>query len=144
MKVIIAGSRNVTDKIFVEEGILRLGELLHQPITEIVSGLARGVDTLGLEYGVSHGIPVAKFPALWDKYGKSAGFRRNELMAQHGDVLLAISLDNSRGTAHMIKIMTELKKPVLAYHCTTHQGGYLYLVKIDQINMPGTGKEQAA
>jgi hypothetical protein len=126
MKVIIAGSRRLNSISAVNFGmdriIVRFG-----PVTEVISGLARGADTLGLQWAVEHNVPVAKFPALWDKHGKSAGFIRNKLMAQHGDVLLAISINNSPGTEHMIRTMKELGKPVLAYYYTADGVGLRFL-----------------
>ncbi|KKL44497.1 hypothetical protein LCGC14_2365110, partial [marine sediment metagenome] len=88
-------------------------------ITEVVSGCAGGVDTLGEQWALANGVKVEAFPALWDnltvpnalirtnKYGKEynarAGFQRNDSMAQYGDVLIAIWDGKSRGTRDMIK-----------------------------------------
>ena len=80
------------------------------PDDEIVSGDARGADTLGVEYGTRHGIPVIHFPAQWDTYGKAAGFIRNEEMAEYGDFLLAFWDGKSHGTKNMIKTMKEMNK----------------------------------
>jgi len=45
-------------------------------------------------------------PAEWDKYGKSAGYRRNQDMANVAEALIAIRVggESSKGTTHMIKI----------------------------------------
>ena len=75
------------------------------PDDKIVSGDARGADTLGAEYGTRHGIPVIHFPAQWDTYGKAAGFIRNEEMAEYGDYLVAFWDGASKGTAQMIQAM---------------------------------------
>lgn len=75
------------------------------PDDEIVSGDARGADTLGARYGHLNGIPVIHFPAQWDTYGKAAGFIRNEEMAEYGDFLVAFWDGTSRGTAQMIQAM---------------------------------------
>jgi hypothetical protein len=89
MKLIIAGSRSITDYTIVKRAINRL---LINPtdINEIVSGTARGVDRLGERYAKEHGIKITKFPANWNKYGKRAGYLRNEQMAKYADVLIAI------------------------------------------------------
>ena len=39
----------------------------------IVSGKARGADTLGETYAAERGLPVWEFPADWDGLGKKAG-----------------------------------------------------------------------
>lgn len=98
MKTIIAGSRNIKDLEIVECAI-KSSEF---KITEIVSGGARGVDKLGEEYARKNKIPVTKFPAQWDKYGKSAGYKRNVEMANYADCLIAIWDGESKGTGHMI------------------------------------------
>lgn len=78
----------------------------------IVSGMARGADLLGRALALEHGAKVYEFPADWDRYGKSAGFKRNEQMAQFADALLAFWDGSSRGTAHMIETMRKAGKPV--------------------------------
>ncbi len=113
MKVIIAGSRGVTlwtsITIAVEESGFN--------ITEVVSGMARGADMLGEEYANVNNLPVKRFPADWSKYGKSAGYKRNQEMAKYADALIAIWDGQSRGTGHMIDIATEagLKVHVFRY-----------------------------
>lgn len=72
-------------------------------ITEIVSGGAIGVDRLGERYAKDHGVSLKIFPADWNKYGKSAGYRRNVEMAENADSLIAIT-SGSKGTQHMIDI----------------------------------------
>lgn len=104
MKVIIAGSRNIENYQLVENIINDVRVTLLRDITEIVCGMARGVDLLGLDYATNHNIPVKKFPAEWNKYGKSAGYRRNEKMADYADYLIAIWDGKSKGTKHMIDI----------------------------------------
>lgn len=111
MKVIIAGSRTITDKYTVIEGLLKAGYTA-QHISEIVSGTARGVDSLGEEIGRDYRIPIKQFPADWDTYGKSAGYRRNAEMAKYADSLVAIWDGVSRGTRHMINLMEKQNKPV--------------------------------
>ena len=99
MKVIIAGSRGITDIKLVEEAIRDSGF----EITEVVSGCARGVDSLGESWAATHGISVKKFPAKWEENGKKAGYLRNIEMAKYADALIAIWADSSPGTKHMIK-----------------------------------------
>ena len=70
----------------------------------IVSGTARGADSLGEVYAKEKGYLLTKFPAQWDKFGKSAGYRRNEEMAKNADGLVAFWDGQSRGTKHMIDI----------------------------------------
>ena len=55
-------------------------------------------------WAATFSIPCEKYPADWDKYGKSAGYRRNEQMADNADSLIALWDGRSRGTKHMIDI----------------------------------------
>jgi len=103
MKVIIAGSRTITDYNLIKSAVEKSGWF--DKITEIISGCARGVDQLAIRFAKEHNIPVAKFPADWDKHGRGAGYIRNAEMGEYGDALIAIHRDNSKGTANMIKVM---------------------------------------
>jgi hypothetical protein len=46
-------------------------------------------------------------PALWDQFGKSAGFRRNVEMAEYADALVLVWDGKSRGSGHMLRIAQE-------------------------------------
>jgi hypothetical protein len=61
MKVIIAGSRTVSDIAKLERAI----EMCGFEITEVVSGGARGVDTMGEHWANKERIPIRRFPANW-------------------------------------------------------------------------------
>lgn len=104
MKTIIAGSRTITDYAAVEGAVKASGFT----ITEVVSGCARGVDRLGEQWGYAHGVPIARFPADWKRYGqKLAGLIRNKEMAQYADALIAVWDGKSTGTGHMIRVARE-------------------------------------
>jgi hypothetical protein len=102
MKVIIAGGRTFYDYDLLCktcDNALRL-----QREVEIVSGTANGADKLGEKYAKEKGYPIKQFPANWDKYGKSAGYKRNEEMAKYADALIAFWDGKSKGTKHMIEL----------------------------------------
>ena len=131
MKVIVAGSRQIMDYQLVSAVISNTLSKHNIQITEVVSGCAGGVDTLGEQWAVEHGIKVEPFPAEWDdltvpnalirtnKYGKEynarAGFQRNDSMAQYADVLIAIWDGKSRGTKHMIDAARSRNLAVYVY-----------------------------
>lgn len=115
MKCIIAGSRNFNNYDLLKSEIIKSGFT----ITEIVSGGANGADKLGEVYATEKSIPMKLFQANWDdinaekvivrlrngrKYNILAGYNRNEQMAEYADCLIAFSINDSKGTAHMIKI----------------------------------------
>lgn len=109
MKVIIAGSREG----FTLEDVYKAWDQSDIPISEVVSGTARGVDRFGEDFAAKEGIAVKQFPADWDKHGKSAGYRRNSDMADYADALIALWDGKSKGTKHMIDLAT--KKGILVY-----------------------------
>lgn len=111
MKVIIAGSRTVTDESLVREAIKDAGFY----ITEVVSGCARGVDTLGERWAAKNYKLITRFRADWDQYGTRAGPLRNIHMGDYADALIAIWDGKSAGTKHMIQYMQKLKKPVFVF-----------------------------
>ena len=115
MKVIIAGGRNFRDYNKLRESCDNI--LVNQKELEIVSGTAAGADTLGERYAQEKGYEVKKFPAQWDLYGKSAGYKRNQQMAEYADGLIAFWDGKSKGTKHMIDIANKmgLKVRVVRY-----------------------------
>ena len=100
MRTIIAGSRSITEYRTVLFAILDSGF----NITQVVSGGAKGVDILGERFANECSIPIVRFPAQWDLYGKSARYRRNVEMSKSADALIAIWDQSSPGTRHMIDI----------------------------------------
>jgi hypothetical protein len=109
MKVIVAGSRGISDPNAVADAIEQSG----WDITEIVSGGAAGVDLLGEAFARFAKIEIKQFIPDWRKYGKRAGPLRNKDMAKYADGLIAIWDGQSRGTKNMIDEMQALKKPVI-------------------------------
>jgi hypothetical protein len=112
MKVIVAGCRYLTKYEYVEEAI----ETAPHLITELVSGKARGVDTLGEVWAKRNNVPIKSFPADWDKHGKAAGHIRNAQMGDYADALIAVWDGHSPGTRHMITYMHKLGKPVFVFN----------------------------
>lgn len=106
IKVIIAGTRDFNDYAFLKKNVdyFLQGINPNNEEIEIVSGNARGADKLGERYAKEHNLPVKLFPANWDKYGKQAGYLRNQEMANYSDVLIAFWDEKSKGTKHMIDI----------------------------------------
>lgn len=109
MKTIIAGSRDIGDYRLVCAAVSAFGE----DVTEVVSGACRGVDKLGETWAAARSIPVKRFPADWDKFGKSAGPIRNRQMAAYAEALVALWDGKSKGTKNMIE---EAEKRGLKIH----------------------------
>lgn len=105
MKVIIAGCREFTNYEFLVQSIYNLG---YSDWTEVVSGGAKGADTLGEQFANNHSIPLKVFPADWNKFGNAAGPIRNNQMALYADALVAFWDGKSKGTKNMIETARKL------------------------------------
>ena len=114
-RVIIAGTREFNDLPLlcsVMDDYRRLAEETGKDADyEIVCGGARGADAMGAWWGKMRGFPIKHFPADWDTYGKSAGYRRNADMARYASerngMLVAFWDEKSKGTEHMINLAKE-------------------------------------
>lgn len=104
MKLAIIGSRGL-DQLMIDE-------LIPSGVTEIVSGGARGVDTLAREYAISKGIKLTEFLPEYSIYGRAAPIVRNEKIAKYADEAIAFWDGSSRGTEHTIKVFQRLGKKV--------------------------------
>ncbi|MBI9041827.1 DUF2493 domain-containing protein [Lutibacter sp.] len=84
MKIIIAGSRTFTDYKKLCEVCDNI--LQDQTGVEIVSGADyKGADLHGEKYAAEKGFKLTKFPADWKRFGRAAGPKRNEQMANYAD-----------------------------------------------------------
>jgi hypothetical protein len=108
MKLAIAGSRYFNNYDLL---LKYMGLFLFENIEEIISGGAAGADSLGERYAIYYHIPVKRFLAEWSKYGKSAGFIRNQLIVDNCDMLLVFWDGKSAGTADTIAKAKKAKKP---------------------------------
>lgn len=120
-KVIVAGSRGFKNKKLLFEKLdYYLGPKLEGNEYEviIVSGTAKGADTLGEEYAARCNLRCIRMPADWNKYGKSAGYIRNEEMAKIADACIVFWDGVSPGTKHMIELALKYKLAVriVKYH----------------------------
>jgi hypothetical protein len=106
MRLIIAGSRTV----FISEDALNayIQEHFGDRVTEVVSGCAVGMDTLGIQWAATHSVPVKRFIPDWS-IGRHAGHVRNRQMGDYADEALVI-YNGSKGSQGMIDYMTKLGK----------------------------------
>lgn len=109
-RVIIAGSRGYSGGI---AGVARAVAVSQFDCELILCGRAQGADTAGELWARLSGIPTMIYPANWRKYGKSAGHRRNQQMADNADALIALWDGESPGTRDMIRRMES--KPTIIY-----------------------------
>lgn len=111
IRIIIAGSRDFSDYQLVRRVMSEVAGTYPRDRLEIISGGARGADTLGEMFAERNGLKLTRFPADWDKFGKRAGILRNRQMAEYAGedgMLVAFWDESSRGTKNMIETAKEL------------------------------------
>jgi hypothetical protein len=106
MKTALIGSRTFTDYTFFCK------KLQDFTITEIISGGAKGADTLAEAYALQFQIPLTVILPNWNKHGKSAGFVRNKKIVEKAEIVIAFWDGYSKGTEHSINVARAMKKVV--------------------------------
>jgi len=129
VKIIIAGDREIDENNLnlVHDAILASGF----NITQVVSGVAKGGDTLGENWAKLNRIRIKQFKADWNDitapgavikvgkfgpYNAKAGFDRNQLMADYAEGLIALQPNGETGgTSDMIDRARKRGIPVFVY-----------------------------
>ena len=107
MKVAIIGSRNLHNDML--EAFVPAGT------TEIVSGGATGIDTCAREFALKNDYPIKEFLPDYKKYGRSAPSRRNDLIIDYSDLVLAFWDGKSAGTKYVIERCQKIGKPIKVF-----------------------------
>lgn len=100
MIILICGGRDYNDYDALNRAMT---ELLPFRPKMVIEGGATGADRLGRQWAIDNGVHYATVPALWDHFGKSAGYRRNAVMLML-EPSYCIALPGGRGTANMIDL----------------------------------------
>ncbi|MEA4969294.1 MAG: SLOG family protein [Candidatus Pelethousia sp.] len=103
MRVAIVGSRNL---------MVDIAKYIPANTTEIVSGGARGVDTLAEHWADQNNIPKVIFKPDYKRHGRAAPIKRNVLIVEAADLVVAIWDGESRGTKFTIDYAKQVGKPV--------------------------------
>lgn len=115
-KIIINGSRDFNNytylRLMLKEYIMT--NQINPELIEIISGGAKGADTLAIKFAKEYNLNYKVMNADWNKYGKRAGIIRNAEMLTYAisnpnDIAILISFWNgtSKGTKHMIDISND-------------------------------------
>lgn len=106
MKVLVCGSRSWNDYDAIYGALAEL--VAERGSFSVMHGAARGADRLAGEAARRLGLEVVEYPADWKRYGRRAGYLRNEQMLAAGpDLVVAFHEAGSRGTAHTIALARE-------------------------------------
>lgn len=100
-RILICGGRDYDD-------YERFREILHTYWRaygdfEIISGGARGADSMAERYAAEYKHEIDVFPADWDTHGRKAGPLRNQQMLDEGKPDLVIAFSGGTGTADMVR-----------------------------------------
>lgn len=107
MRVAVIGSRTFNDYGEVKSVLSTL------KITLLISGGAKGADSLGEKYAKENNIETKIFYPDWSKHGKKAGFLRNSDIINEAELIIAFWDKTSKGTKDSIDKALKLNKRVL-------------------------------
>lgn len=133
LKVAVVGSRDYADVEYVNTVL----DAFHAKYTAdmVVSGGAKGADTIGAEWAQANDIQTHIHEARWNEgpqtgsgrfgnYNPRAGHNRNTAIVRDADVVIAFTTDwsKSRGTGDTIKKAHKSKTPTFVFDAK--QGQY--------------------
>lgn len=101
MRVLVCGGRDYDDR---EEFFWHMTHSFPEwKNCTIISGMARGADTLAVDFAKTYNLELLEFPADWDTHKKAAGFIRNQQMIDEGKPDLVVAFPGGNGTADMVR-----------------------------------------
>jgi hypothetical protein len=120
LRIAIAGSRSITNYDHLLSAIdaaVKSNVITPAHSYEIVTGGARGVDSLARRYAQERQLKLTELKPQYQYFGdRGAPLRRNYDIAEASDVLLAIWDGQSPGTGHMIECMKQAGKPYYVHY----------------------------
>ena len=99
MRVLVCGGRTYSE--------LRVTQWLtafDREVSCVIEGGAAGADLGACIWADQNKKELETYPADWGKYGKRAGFIRNQQMLDEGKPDLVIAFPGGKGTAMMVKL----------------------------------------
>jgi len=106
------GSRGFNDKEILYSIMDELSDMFDY---KVISGGARGADSLGEKYAVENKKETLIHLPDWEKHGKPAAFIRNKNIVDDSDIILAFWDGESRGTKNTIDIAYRQHKQIIIY-----------------------------
>lgn len=110
MKLAIIGSRSFNDYDFLKQTVSEFLKHNFLTCTHIVSGGAKGADTLAHQFALEHELEMIVFKPNWKLYGKRGGVIRNTDIVENADIIIAFWDGISTGTKNALDKATALNK----------------------------------
>ena len=101
MRLLVCGGRDFSNA----GAAYKILDAFHRKhgVDVLIEGNARGADRIAGYWARRNNITNLKFPADWEKHGKSAGSIRNQQMLDEGKPTHVIAFPGGYGTADMVR-----------------------------------------
>ena len=126
--IAIVGSRDYPDWTHVTRYVDKLPWA-----TVVISGGARGVDTVAVRYAAQRSLMTEVYKAYWNLHGKAAGMIRNQKIVDAADKVVAFWDGKSRGTADTIAKARKAGKPCEVYVAVPEDGQWQCVLQDDAL-----------
>lgn len=104
IKVLVSGSRSIEK--------FDLSPYIPEHCGLIISGGAKGIDTVAEQYALAHGIESKILKPDYEQFGRAAPLKRNDEMVELADLVIAIWDGKSHGTKHTIDYAKKIGKEI--------------------------------
>jgi hypothetical protein len=104
--VAVIGSRSFNNFDLLKATLANLS------IDSIISGGAKGADSLAKKYASDHSIPIQEILPEYKKYGRVAPIKRNESIVLLSNLVIAFWDGKSKGTKYSIDFAKKKNIPV--------------------------------
>jgi len=111
-KIAVVGSRGYNNYDYFEAQIKYLTMNMQGDITFVSGGCSSGADKLIKDFCKEYNYELIEFLPNWDLYGKSAGFKRNQLIVEEATHLIAFWNKKSKGTESSVKLAEKKNIPI--------------------------------
>jgi len=106
MKIAIVGSRKFENYTLFKEKVnecLKEWDVVSSQIVKVVSGGAKGADTLAYKWACENNIIITVYIPDWKAFGKAAGILRNKSIVDDCTHMIAFPTQSGKGTQDSIK-----------------------------------------
>ena len=111
MKLLIAGSRSITD--------FDLFPYISANVGTIIAGGASGIDQLAEQYADQHKLSKYIIRPRYERFGRAAPLKRNEQMVDMADAVLIVWDGVSKGTKYTVDQARKKQKPLVLIELPT-------------------------